>query len=173
MTRDEIAKPISREIEPSRAGIDIAVLIAAILATQFVTGGYHAHRLTWLHGPALAAIVYALTLHFGHQRPSIPSPKTRVFFRGYMLASLALSLLIVSARWGFPIASFPEAPNNQLHSALRVVVAVPCSILIVIGLCWPLLSRDARSAPSCWLATALNLILISSTAIRLHHLPFL
>jgi hypothetical protein len=173
MTSDEVANSKQYDTEPSEVGTNVAVVIAAILATQFITGGFNAAPFTWLHLPALASIVYALTLHLGHRRPSIQSPTARAFVRGYMLMILALSVLVVGARLGFPIASFADAPNNQMHRVLRGIVALPCSILALITLFVPILSHAVRTSPIFWLASALNLILISSTAIRLRHLPFL
>lgn len=160
-----------------RSGTDVALLIAAILATQFISDGGAAEPLTWLHLPAIAATVYALVLLADVPPPDLPRRSHSAgFVRGlvhsYMLIILALSILVVGARLGFPIASHADAPNSQMHRVLRVLVALPCSILWMIALFPPALSGAVRLSPIFWLTWALNCVLLLSTAGGLRTLHF-
>ncbi|MDB5337273.1 MAG: hypothetical protein JWN70_2892 [Planctomycetaceae bacterium] len=163
---DEVANPNQLDATTSRDGIDVAVMITAILATHFVTGGYRPDPFTWLYLPACAAIGWALSLHFDVRRTSTPSPTARAFIHGHMLIILALSILVVGARLGFPFASHADAPSNQMHRVLSEIVLWLGSILTVIAVFFPILSRTARLSPIFWLAIALTLVLASTTASR-------
>lgn len=167
---DEAANPKQLAIPASRVNVDVAVLLAAILATHFVTGGFRLGPISWLYLPAWAAMGWALSLHFGPTLPSRPSSTVRTFIRGHMVFILAFSILIVGARLGFRFQPNSDAPNNLMHGKLREMLLWLGSIVTVTALFIPILSRPARLSPVFWLVIAQTLVLVSTTASR--YTPF-
>lgn len=173
MINDEVAVSKQDNTPTSQDRIDVALLLAATLAAQFVTGGFRPATWTWLQLPAVVAIVLAFYLHFRLQRPSSSSPTAQLWIRGHMLIVLALCIFVVGARAGFPIASYAQAPANQMHGVLRERVTFVCAILAAFATIFPILSRTARLSSVFWLTFALNLVLASSTGFMLHNQAFL
>ena len=153
---DEIANSKQQDTAASRVGIHVAVLITAILTTLFVKVIDRPGPSPLLHLPIIASIVWALFLHFGRRRPDTPSPVARVLIHGNAIIVLALAVLVVGRRLGFPFAF-----HNQMHGVLLGIVFFLCHMLIVIAIFFPILSRTARLSPIFWLAFALNLSLAS------------
>lgn len=170
---EEVDSPDPFETTRSRISVEVILLMALILATMYFGSVDRTDTFGWLQIPAMGLVILAMYLHFNSGRPRISSLLARTWIRAQILIVLALSMLAVAVRLGFPRESHADGPNTRMQIVLAGMVTLVCAYLIPTACLVPIVSRSVRHSSVYWLSLALALMLVGFTGIWIRVFPFL